>query len=80
MVNGESGEYLISLVKQAMQKKAMLIFLFHGVGGEHSLNVSLPAHRELLQFLKKNERDIWVAPVVEVAMYIKSYQQATKKK
>ncbi|HVG16256.1 MAG TPA: sialate O-acetylesterase [Chitinophagaceae bacterium] len=80
MVNGESGEKLIGLVKEAMQKKAMLIFLFHGVGGEHSLNVSLQAHTELLQFLKQNERDIWIAPVVEVASYIKTYQQQATKK
>lgn len=70
-VSGESGEQLIQLVKQAMTSSTLLVFLFHGVGGEHSLNVSLPAHSALLHFLKENEKDIWIAPMAEVATYIK---------
>ena len=51
-----------------------LDFLFHGVGGGHSLNVSLAAHSKLLHFLKQNEKDIWIAPMIEVADYIKEYR------
>jgi peptidoglycan/xylan/chitin deacetylase (PgdA/CDA1 family) len=69
-INGETGEQLIDLVKQAREKKALLVFLFHGVGGEHGLNVDLVAHRQLLEFLKANESDIWVAPMLEVAEFI----------
>ena len=71
-VNGESGTQMINWVKEAVKKKALIVFLFHGVGGEHSLNVSLEAHRELLQYLKKNEQDIWIAPMLSVAEFIKS--------
>ena len=71
-VNGQSGEELIALVKEAMSKKQLLVFLFHGVGGEHSLNVSLPAHRQLLQFLKQNEKSVWTASMLEVAEFIKT--------
>jgi peptidoglycan/xylan/chitin deacetylase (PgdA/CDA1 family) len=74
-VNGQSGDELITLVKKAMADNRLLIFLFHGVGGEHSLNVSLEAHRQLLLFLQKNKKDIWVAPMIDVAEYIKNYQQ-----
>lgn len=74
-INGETGDQLIELVKQAQASANLLVFLFHGVGGEHSLNVSLPAHRQLLQYLKQNEKDIWVAPMVEVAEYIKSVKK-----
>lgn len=74
-VNGQSGEQLVAIVKQAMQKNALLVFLFHGVGGEHSLNVSLEAHSQLLHFLKQNQKDIWIAPMIDVAEYIKNYQQ-----
>lgn len=74
MINGQSGAELIALVKQAMQNHTLLVFLFHGVGGEHNLNVSLPAHRELLQFLKANQKQIWIAPMIEVAEYIKTQQ------
>ena len=71
-INGESGEQLISLVKQAMNTHTLLVFLFHGVGGEHSLNVSLKAHSELVHFLKQNEENIWVAPMIDVAKFIKN--------
>jgi sialate O-acetylesterase len=74
MVNGETGEQLIALVKKAVRENRLLIFLFHGVGGEHGLNVSLPAHRQLLQYLQQNENDIWVAPMLDVAKFIKTQQ------
>ena len=77
-MNGESGEQMIQIVKQAMQTNTLLIFLFHGVGGEHSLNVSLAAHSQLLHFLKDHEQEIWIAPMIDVAEYIKSYQSRMK--
>lgn len=70
MINGESGEQLINLVNQAREKNALLVFLFHGVGGEHSLNVSLEAHRQLLDYLKNNQQEIWTATMIEVAEFI----------
>lgn len=79
MVNGHSGDELVAQVKIAMQKGSLLVFLFHGVGGEHSLNVSLTAHRQLLQFLKANENSIEVATMTAVAERIKALQTATKK-
>ncbi|MDB5234707.1 MAG: chitooligosaccharide deacetylase [Hymenobacter sp.] len=75
MINGQAGDYLIDLVKKAQQSHTVLVFLFHGVGGGHGLNVSLPAHRQLLRYLKAHEKEIWVAPMVEVAEKIKAVQQ-----
>jgi sialate O-acetylesterase len=74
MVNGETGAQMIEWVKKAAETNSLLVILFHGVGGGNSLNVSLPAHREFLQYLKKNEKDIWIAPMLEVAEYIKKSQ------
>ncbi len=70
-INGETGEELIALVKKAMDDKALLVFLFHGVGGEHSLNVSLEAHRQLLHFLKSREDDVWNTTFLEATEYVK---------
>ncbi|TMI85734.1 MAG: polysaccharide deacetylase [Bacteroidetes bacterium] len=77
-VNGQSGKELIALVKQALEKNALLVFLFHGVGGEHNLNVSLEAHSALLHFLKQNQKQIWVATMIDVAEHIKKYQSQKK--
>ena len=70
-INGETGEQMIDLVRKARDSGKLLVFLFHGVGGEHGLNVDLKAHSELLHFLKENEKDIWVVPMIEVAEHIK---------
>ena len=76
-MNGDSGERMVGLVKAAMQTHTLLVFLFHGVGGGHSINVSLSAHSQLLHFLKDHEKEIWIAPMVEVADYIRVHQQGT---
>jgi peptidoglycan/xylan/chitin deacetylase (PgdA/CDA1 family) len=75
MINGQNAQYMIDLVKQAQQSHTLLVFLFHGVGGGHSLNVDLAAHRQLLRYLKAHEKDIYLAPMVEVAEKIGAYQQ-----
>jgi len=71
MVNNHSFDQMKDWVDKALQSNSLLVILFHGVGGGNALNVSLPAHRELLQYLKKNEKDIWIAPMIEVAEFIK---------
>jgi sialate O-acetylesterase len=74
-INGETGQQMIELVKKAEESGSLLVLLFHGVGGEHGLNVSLEAHRTLLNYLKNNEKNIWVAPLVDVAEHIKSLRK-----
>ncbi len=74
-INGETGDQLIALVKKAMETHTLLVFLFHGVGGGHSLNVSLQAHSQLLHFLKQNQKDVWIAPMIDIAEYIKAHKQ-----
>jgi peptidoglycan-N-acetylglucosamine deacetylase len=75
MVNNHSFEEMKQWVDQAIQTNALLVILFHGVGGGNGLNVSLPAHRQLLQYLKQNEKDTWVAPMIEVADFVAGYQK-----
>jgi sialate O-acetylesterase len=73
-MNGQTADQMIGLVKQAMQTHTLLVFLFHGVGGGHNINVGLREHSELLHFIKDHEADIWVAPMVDVAEYIRQHQ------
>jgi peptidoglycan-N-acetylglucosamine deacetylase len=70
-INGQSGEEMIALVEKAKASNSVIVFLFHGVGGEHGLNVALREHKKLLQYLKKNEKEIWTAPFLEVMEYAK---------
>ncbi|MBE7169109.1 MAG: polysaccharide deacetylase family protein [Williamsia sp.] len=77
-INGQSADYMIDLVKKAQQSHTLLVFLFHGVGGGHNINVDLDAHSKLLHYLKQQEKTIWIAPMVEVAERISSYQHKAK--
>ncbi|MES2371619.1 MAG: polysaccharide deacetylase family protein [Bacteroidota bacterium] len=70
-INGQNAEYMINLVKKAKESHTLVVFLFHGVGGGHNLNVDLNEHSKLLHYLKSQEKDIWVAPMVEVAKFIR---------
>jgi peptidoglycan/xylan/chitin deacetylase (PgdA/CDA1 family) len=76
-INGQSSEYMISLVKKAQETHTLLVFLFHGVGGGHPINVSLSAHSQLIHYLKNHEKDIWIAPMVDVAEKIQAYQKTS---
>ena len=77
MINGQTGQQLIDLVKKAMETNTYLVFLFHGVGGEHSLNVSTEAHSELLHFLKQQEKEIWIAPFIDVMEHVKKHRASS---
>lgn len=68
-VVNQSGEELITLVKEAESKGGLLVFLFHGVGGGHPLDVSLDAHSKLLHYLKQNNNTIWNATMIDVVKF-----------
>ncbi|MES2648969.1 MAG: polysaccharide deacetylase family protein [Bacteroidota bacterium] len=74
VVNGESADEMITWVKKAVTNNSLLVILFHGVNGGNALNVSLEAHSALLHYIKQNEKELWIAPMIEVAGFIKTQQ------
>jgi peptidoglycan/xylan/chitin deacetylase (PgdA/CDA1 family) len=74
MVNNHTADQMIEWVKKAMETNSLLVILFHGVGGGNSLNVSLDEHRKFLSYLNQNQKDLVIAPMVEVAELIKNWQ------
>ena len=78
MVNNHSLEQMKEWVDKAMQTNSLLVILFHGVGGGNGLDVSLSAHRDILKYIKQHEKDIYVAPMLEIAEHIKTYQLVNK--
>ncbi len=78
MVNNHTAQQMIAWVKKATETNSLLVILFHGVGGGNALNVSIPEHKAFLNYLKQNEKDIWIAPMLGVAEHIKKWQ-ATRK-
>jgi len=69
-----TAEQMIAKIEAAEKAGSFIVFIFHGVGGEHPLNIALDEHKKLLDYLKKREKDIWVATMVDVAKYIKAKQ------
>lgn len=70
-MENKTGDEMIALVKQAKESGKLLVFLFHGVGGEHGLNVSKEAHSQLLHYLKDNEKDIYIDTMLNLAEHLK---------
>lgn len=65
---GTSGEKLIGFVKKVQASGGMGVLMFHGVGGDY-ITTSAEAHRELLEYLRKNKKDIWVATFTQAMDY-----------
>jgi GH35 family endo-1,4-beta-xylanase len=78
VVNHHTAAQMIAWVNEAVKTNSLLVILFHGVGGGNSLDVSLEDHRAFLRYLKENEKDLWVAPMVEVAQQVKDWQVRDK--
>lgn len=67
VVNGQSIAELKALVDTAISEQGVLVFLFHGVGGEHSLDLDAATHAQLLDYLQEKQSQLWVAPLVDIA-------------
>lgn len=76
MVNNNSFEEMKAWVDKAIQTNSLLVILFHGVGGGNSLNVTIENHRKILRYIKQKEKEIYVAPMLDVAEHIRQWQQA----
>nr|WP_315200150.1 polysaccharide deacetylase family protein [uncultured Flavobacterium sp.] len=72
--NGTTAAQMIAQIEEAEKAESFIVFLFHGVGGEHALNIDLEEHQKLLLYLKSREKDIWVTTMVDLGKYIQKQQ------
>lgn len=70
MISGHSADDMIRIVENAIEANGLITFLFHGVGGEHNIDVDLDEHNALISWLKENEDRVWVTTMAEAAQYI----------
>jgi len=68
MHGGNTGAELIAFAQKAQKTGGMVVFMFHGVGGDY-LTAPAAAHKELLEYLAKN-KDIWVATFQQAMDYV----------
>ncbi|SHM97238.1 polysaccharide deacetylase family protein [Mucilaginibacter sp. OK098] len=64
-----SAVKLIAFAKRVEKSGGMGIFMFHGIGGDY-ITTSTEAHKELLNYLAKNRKDLWVATFQQAMDYI----------
>jgi peptidoglycan/xylan/chitin deacetylase (PgdA/CDA1 family) len=77
-LNGNNtGAELIAFVKSVQQSGGMGIFMFHGIGGDY-ITTPAQSHRQLLEYLKKNKKDIWVATFQEAMDYVTQQLKQSK--
>jgi peptidoglycan/xylan/chitin deacetylase (PgdA/CDA1 family) len=70
-----SAAQLIAFVDNVVKKGGMGVFMFHGIGGDY-ITTPLDAHRALLEYLKKNKKDIWVTTLSEAMDYVTNATKA----
>lgn len=78
LVNNHSFAQMKEWVDKAIATNSLLIILFHGVGGGNGLNVSIEDHRKILTYIKQQEKDLMIAPMLEIAEHIKQWQVNNK--
>lgn len=79
LVNHHTAAQMIEWVKEAVRTNSLLVILFHGVGGGNGLDVDLAEHRKFLEYIRQNNNDLWVAPMIDVAEYIRKWQKEHSK-
>ncbi|WP_075081614.1 polysaccharide deacetylase family protein [Mariniblastus fucicola] len=65
--------FQLAQVDAAKEANGWLVFMFHGVGGDH-LAISADDHREILRALQEDD-SVWVATFQEAAAWVKSKQE-----
>ncbi len=78
VVNNHTAAEMIAWVKQAEATNALLVLLFHGVGGGNPLNISVEEHRKFLHYLQQKENDIFINTMATVAEHIRNWQTRDK--
>lgn len=67
--DGVTGAALIAFVNKVEKSGGMGVFMFHGIGGDY-ITTPTAAHQELIDYLKKNKKYIWVATFQQAMDYV----------
>ncbi len=71
-VDNSNAHLLKDWAEQAKKENALLVLLFHGVGGGHNLNIDLEKHHLFLDYLKENREDFMIGTMLDTVKYLQS--------
>lgn len=69
VVDEGNAHHLRDWAEKAKAENALLVVLFHGVGGGHSGNIDLKRHHAFLKYLKNNQDDFWVTTMLDASKH-----------
>ena len=70
-----TGEEMIAFAREAARAGTIAVFMFHGVGGGHNLNVQRQAHQELIAYISEHKRDFWVGTFAEATDWVRAERE-----
>ena len=73
-IAGHSFSDLQSIIDKNHKQEGLLIFLLHGVGGGHSLNVELEEHHKMIEYLHSRKEEIWITTMIEMTDFLKEME------
>ena len=69
-----SHEDFLKVIEHAAEMGGWAVFMIHGVGeGTHSLYMEKSDHEKLVAWLSAHKAEVWTAPFIEVAQYVKAH-------
>ncbi len=75
VISNDNAHMLTQWAEKAKAENALMVVLFHGVGGGHNIDTDLDKHNAFLKYLKENENDFWVTTMLDAAKNGKFYKQ-----
>lgn len=66
-VGGYTSAEMIAAVEKAVASGRWLVLVFHGVGGEHAVNVETQEFEALVEYLAATRADVWTDTFMDVA-------------
>jgi sialate O-acetylesterase len=80
--DGRAFDEIKAEIERAAEMGGWIVWMIHGVGkGTHGMHIASAEHDKLVSWLGANRADIWTAPMVEVARYVRAQQaQGSTKK
>src|SRR5688572_23288610 len=70
VVDNSNADQLIRWAEKAKAENGLLVVLFHGVGGGHSIDVDLKKHRAFLQYLKRHQDEYWITTLLDASRHV----------
>ena len=68
-IDNSNADQLVTWAEKAKEEHGLMVVLFHGVGGGHSINTDRKKHNDFLKYLKSHPDDFWVTTLLDASKH-----------